>query len=98
MPNFWEETSDAKTYWGLTNKWMARHLKYKCITVKFEPEYLYQISGVLCVALGNTDRSDEDHAVVWKDGVLHDPHPLKSGLIHTPDTFTLFIPLDPKKG
>jgi hypothetical protein len=36
-----------------------------------------------------------DHAVVWHDGIIHDPHPSNAGLAEVPDTFTLFLPLDP---
>jgi hypothetical protein len=36
---------------------------------------------------------DEDHAVVWLNGIIHDPHPLRVGIKGLPDTFTFFMPL-----
>ena len=93
MPNFWEKTQDAHEYWILTSHWIGENLRHRCLTVQLSRGTEYQISGVLCVAMGTTARGGEDHAVVWLDGLLHDPHPSKTGIDNKPDTFTVFIPI-----
>lgn len=44
--------------------------------------------GVICIASGRGPRGRQ-HAVVWRDGMLHDPHPDGGGLICGPDAFTV---------
>ena len=95
MPNFWEQTQDGREYWELTNDWTAKNLGCRCVTATFLNGMDYQIKGVLCVALGASERGSEDHAVVWRDGMIHDPHPSKFGLTNIPDAFTFFVPLTP---
>ena len=42
-------------------------------------------------------RGMEDHAVIWKNGLVYDPHPSGVGLAEDPDTFTVFVPIDPNQ-
>jgi hypothetical protein len=97
MPNFWEQTQDAKTFWKLNNDWTAKNKDCRCISFLFEPEDRYLVNGILCVAIAKSPRGEVDHAVVWQDGIIHDPHPSGAGLDEEPDTFTLFIPVDANK-
>ena len=97
MPNFWEQTQNGEEFWKLSNDWLVKNKGYHCITVQFEPKDLHLTDGILCIACARSPRGDTDHAVVWKNGLLHDPHPSRLGLIENPDTFTLFLPSDPKE-
>ena len=44
----------------------------------------YGIDGYV-MAIGKSPRSTEaeryNHAVIWKDGIVHDPHPDKTGIL-----------------
>lgn len=96
MPNYWDQTQDAHEFWMLVNEWTRKRLGVACITVSVAKEHAYIMDDVLCVAQGRQNRSDEEHAVVWKNGLIHDPHPARAGLINEPDTFTFFAPIDPQ--
>ena len=96
IPNFWEQTQDVSEFWKLNNDWFSKEKGYRCISFQLKKEDIHLVDGVLCVALARSPRGDIDHAVVWRDGVVHDPHPSNAGLAERPDTFTLFIPLDPR--
>lgn len=97
MPNFWEQTQDVEEFWKLNNGWLMENKGFKCINISFLPEDIYIIQGLLCVACAKSPRGEVDHAVVWQDGLIHDPHPSNAGLAEEPDTFTLFSPIDPNK-
>lgn len=98
MPNFWEHTQDTSEFWKFVDAWMVRKFGIRCISVKFNKEDLHLIDGILCVACAKSPRcKDEDHAVVWQDGLIHDPHPSSAGLVEEPDSFTLFIPINPNR-
>ncbi len=97
MPNFWENTQDCSEFWDLNNEWLSVNKGCRCISFVFNDDERHFIDGLLCVAQGKTKRGNEDHAVVWQDQMIHDPHPTKAGLSERPDTFTLFIPIDPGK-
>lgn len=97
MPNFWEETQDVSEFWKFNDAWLSKNKGYRCISIQFSKKDLHFIDGILCIACGKSPRGNVDHAVVWKDGIVHDPHPSNSGLAEDPDTFTLFIPIDPNQ-
>jgi len=97
VPNFWEQTQDMYKFFDLNNKWLAEHLGYKCVTWEMKPDDVEVLNDILCVACAESPRGNVDHAVVWLNGLLHDPHPSKSGLAKDPTTFTVFIPLDPRR-
>ena len=95
VPNFWEQTQDAKVFWKLNSDWLAKNKGFRCIYVSFKETGRHLIDGILCIAIAKSPRGKIDHAVVWQDGIIHDPHPSKAGLAEEPDMFTLFIPLNP---
>jgi len=95
MPNFWEQTQDVSDYWKLTNAWAVKTLGFKVVNFQFSPNDRHVMDGLLCVACAKSPRGDIDHAVVWQDSLVYDPHPSGAGLAEEPDTFTLFIPIDP---
>ena len=98
MPNFWEQTQDGSEFWKLTDDWISKNIGYRAISFEFKKKDIHLVDGILCVACAVSPRSnDVDHAVVWQDGVVHDPHPSNVGLAKKPNTFTLFIPLNPVK-
>ena len=91
MPNFWEETQDAKIYWKLTNEWLAENYDYKCIVVKISNDEMdVFVKDVLCIAIADSIRGAE-HAVVWYNEMIHDPHPDRSGILNKPECFTFLI-------
>jgi len=93
MPNFWEETQDGNVFWVKVNMWLIKHYSCKCLSVAVAAGYEHYVKDVLCVANGKSPMGDEDHAVVWLNGIIHDPHPLRVGIKGLPDTFTFFMPL-----
>ena len=96
MPNFWEQTQDTSTFWKLVDNWMRKNKGFRCLSVQFRKKDLHLVDGILCIACAKSPRNkDDDHAVVWKDGLLHDPHPDSTGLLEEPDSFSLFVPLNP---
>lgn len=97
MPNFWEQTQDASEFWRLTNGWAMEMLGLKVLHFRLLPDDRHVIEGILCVACAKSPRGNTDHAVVWQDGLIHDPHPSGAGLAEDPDTFTFFVPLDPNQ-
>ena len=97
MPNFWEQTQDVSEFWRLNDKWTTKNLGFRCILSQFDEKDKHLVDGILCVACAKSPRGNVDHAVVWLSGVLHDPHPSNAGLDEEPDTFALFVPLDPNR-
>lgn len=96
MPNYWEDTQDTSEFWRLNDLWLTKNYHTKALHIQLESEHIFMISGVLCVACAKSPRSDCYHAVVWRNGLIHDPHPSRAGLAEDPDTFTIFVPLDPR--
>ncbi len=76
MPNFWEHTQDTDTFWRLGNDWLSSNKGFRLVPISVNPGHEYLLKGMLCVAVGNTNRSTEEHAVVWMDGIAHDPNPI----------------------
>ena len=95
MPNFWEQTQDTSEFWKLNNDWISKKTGYRSISLEFRKEDRHLADGILCIACAMSPRG-VDHAVVWQDGIIHDPHPSNAGLSEEPNTFTLFISLNPK--
>ena len=96
MPNFWEQTQDVSKFWKLTDAWMIKKIGVRCLSVQFRKKDLHLVDGILCIACAKSPRGAVDHAVVWQDRLLHDPHPSNAGLVKKPTNFSLFIPLDPQ--
>ena len=89
MPNFWEHTQDALEFWRLTNEWLFPR-GYKCVVVNMTDELMFMADGCECLAIGTPFKGGGEHAVVWKDGIIHDPHPDKIG-IGKPKTFAFLV-------
>jgi len=49
------------------------------------------IKDILCIAMAKP--GEEDHAVVWKNGLIHNPSKYDQPFPE-PNTFTLFIPIN----
>lgn len=96
MPNFWEQTQDSLRFWKLVNDWLSENYGRKCIVIAVDEDNMFFISGLVCVAIGSTSRSSEQHAVVWCDGVLYDPHPSKIGITGEPSSYAVFVPVGVK--
>jgi len=95
MPNFWEQTQDVSEFWKMNNGWLMENKGLRCLHFQLSPEDKHVVEDLLCVACAKSPRGDSDHAVVWQNGLLHDPHPSGAGLAEDPDTFTIFVPIDP---
>jgi hypothetical protein len=97
VPNFWEQTQNVDDFWELNDKWISDNMGFRAITFRFIEEDKHLTDGILCIACAKSPRGNGkvDHAVVWRDGIVHDPHPSGVGLAEAPGAFTLFIPLDP---
>lgn len=97
MPNFWEQTQDISEFWNLNNGWLMENYGFKILSFQLLPKDRHVIDGLLCVACAKSPRADTDHAVVWQDGLVHDPHPSNAGLAEEPDTFAIFVPIELNK-
>ena len=97
MPNFWEATQDARDFWKMVELWLTEHKGFKLIAIEVKADHEYFLHGLLCIALGKSQRA-KDHAVVWRDGIIHDPHPTRMGIVGKPEYYALFIPADPLRG
>ena len=95
MPNFWEQTQDASEFWKLNNQWLIENRQCKCLNIHLLPYDKHVVADILCIACAKSPRGNRDHAVVWQNGLIHDPHPSGAGLAEDPDTFSIFVPLDP---
>ena len=97
VPNFWEQTQDVSEFWRLNNKWLMQNKGFKCIHFELLPKDRHVVDDLLCIACAKSPRGKTDHAVVWKNGLIHDPHPSSAGLVEEPNTFTIFVPINPKE-
>jgi hypothetical protein len=90
VPNFWDRTLDATVFWTLVSKWTVENLGHKTIVVECNKEnYSIFIEDVLCIALVK----DGNHAVVWKNGIIHDP--IGYHVIYKPPKyFVVFTPIE----
>jgi hypothetical protein len=96
-----EELSDvmqpAEDWTGqtvLASRWLQHH-GWTCIPlVPWDERCEEFIGGCLCIATGISPR-ERGHAVMWKDGLIHDPHPDGGGLKTHPVEFRILAPLVP---
>lgn len=96
VPNYWEQTDDPTEYIQLVNQWLSKHCGYRGIMIQLAIKDQFYLKDVLCIAIGQTARSkDIDHAVVWRNQMIHDPYPSREGLLGPPSTFVIFFPLQP---
>jgi hypothetical protein len=96
VPNFWLETEDIEEFWEKVRQWVFNELGCVCVALDITEGGLDYFKDVLGIACGTSPRnSSVGHAVVWKSGTVFDPHPSGVGLAGNPDTFVVFIPLDP---
>lgn len=99
MPEKLEELSDfldEKTDWMgqrlLLAKWLEP-LGFTCVPfLPWEDKCEEFIKDITCIAGGISSRGLR-HAVVWKNGLVFDPHPDGDG-IETVETYTLLIRTD----
>lgn len=94
VPNFWEQTQSVRKFWMILNKWLSENYGCKCICMELAEGADYLVNGLLCIAGGKTRRGG-DHAVVWQDGVIHDPHPSKTGISGKPEYYIFLVPMQP---
>jgi len=97
MPNFWDMTDESPKFWSLVNAWTIKNLKCKCLPICLNKNMPDIIDDLLCIAIGNTKGSDEEHAVVWCNRLIHDPHPSRKGLISNPKVYVILIPMTPNE-
>ena len=98
-PNFWEQTQDASEFWELNRNWLAKELNMSLVIMRYCEEAIEVLRGVLCIAIGTSPRKKtRGHAIVWRDGAVHDPHPDNRNLVGDPYELAVFIPFDPIGG
>lgn len=96
IPNFWKQTQNVHKFWELIDNWTVKNKGFRCLSVRFAKKDINLVDKILCIAIGpGAPNSKVDHAVVWKDGLLHDPHPDNTGLCKQPYDFCLFVPINP---
>jgi hypothetical protein len=73
--------------------WLRAHGKSTIPLLLWSKDAEKHIEGLLCIAEGKGPRGLR-HAVVWRDGLLHDPHPDGGGLAEDPDAFAVIFSLE----
>jgi hypothetical protein len=92
VPNFWLETQNSVDFWSYLNNWSKSELGCSSILMKlFKDSHKDFIDGLLCVAIGESSQGFE-HAVVWKDGMIHNPSKNGGELSQEPKLFLIFCP------
>ena len=99
MPEALEELSDALSLgedWTQqklqATKWLRPYGMVCIPLLPWDPCCVEFVRGCLCIASGLSDR-DLGHAVVWRDGLIHDPHPDGTGLKVGPEQYSVLAPL-----
>jgi hypothetical protein len=96
MPNFWNHTQDVIEFWEMINEWTRKNLGMACFPIEVKKGHEFMLKDVICIAVDKRPGYNEEHAVVWCNKMIHDPHPVKIGIEKDPNRFILFIHLDPK--
>lgn len=65
------------TYWVA----MWNFLEEKGFSLYCENVAQFRGNNEYCIACGKSPRGDFLHAVIWKDGIAHDPHPDRTGIL-----------------
>lgn len=94
VPNVNTSNQNSEEFWELNNAWaMSKGFKY--VTIYLEKHNWIIIADILCIAIAQSPRRDDQyHAVVWCNGIIHDPHPSNAFLAKSPTEFTLLVPLN----
>ena len=97
VPNFADTTGDHIEFWRLNNSW-AMKKGFKYVTISISEDSIWDIIGdIFCIASAKSPRrKDQWHSVVWRNGIVHDPHPSNDFLAETPKQFTLLVPFNMK--
>jgi hypothetical protein len=83
-----EENKEWSIYW--VNMW--KFLQERGFNLYCESIPRFKDTQV-CIACGKSPRGDFNHAVVWNNGIIHDPHPDNKG-IHSIDHFEIIEIMD----
>lgn len=70
--------SEWPTYWYA----MWNFLKDKGFLLYCENVNQFKGNGDCCIACGKSPRGNFNHAVIWNNGMIHDPHPDKTGILN----------------
>ena len=75
-PNDSDFENEWSKYW--TTMWEL--LQKKGFDLYVQPVHLFKGEGKPVIASGKSPRGDFNHAVVWNNGIIHDPHPDNKGI------------------
>lgn len=91
VPNFME--NGLHQFYDKLEKWCN---SYGLLALDIIVTAPLLLKDTYVVAVGQSPRSkDKKHGVVWYNGIVHDPHPDRIGLIGDPERYTVFIIKDP---
>ncbi|MDD4971941.1 MAG: hypothetical protein PHT07_21145 [Paludibacter sp.] len=79
--------AEWSSYWVT----MWKFLQEKGFNLYCETVAQFKGNNEYCIASGKSPRGDFYHAVVWNDGIAHDPHPDRTGIL-TIDHFEIIEP------
>lgn len=86
------EGTDWETQRLAALPWL-RERGYTCIPfLEWDDRCDEFIRGLLCIASGLSPRGF-GHGVVWRDGLVWDPHPERTGLAQASNQYTVLVPL-----
>lgn len=72
------KNSEWPSYWYT----MWNFLKDRGFSLYCENVNQFVGNNGYCIACGKSPRGDFNHAVIWNDGIIHDPHPDKTGILN----------------
>ena len=91
MPNFWNQTQDVEEFWRLVDEWLGNHS-----FTAFHIEPFLKPKDLICIAFFNKVNETGGHAVVWRNGIIHDPSKIELDLEEEPTLFTILVYLHPE--
>jgi len=93
VPNFWKQTQEPIELWKLNNEWIYQNHNCKIILIEINEDQKFFINNLLCIAIVKSPLDKQyDHAVVWRNEIIHDPNIYNPIITEKPITFALLVP------
>ena len=96
VPNFVRKNQTDEELWKLHNSWAANE-NFRYVLIFLEKNRWDVLDNIFCIASGKSPRGEHYHAVVWHNGIIHDPHPSNDFLAEDPAYFILLVPFSLRK-
>jgi hypothetical protein len=93
-----------KDWWGEVQRWLAKWDLF-ALWIRVGEDFMlgWPAETTYCILNGESPRAKgRKHCVVarldgWNFEVVHDPHPEGGGIVGTPESAVLFVPMHPER-